>query len=306
MLNKNILKYNNKILSQERKKQKISLESAASAITLNVNQIKSLESNLNHGFITAHFKSIAIKRYAKLLEIDLSKIIISDTEPEQELVGTNLEDKLVMNFSVNNIKRLIPLILLNLKLTKKNIFVSLILIGLILFLILSLDLHLNDKISNAEINTSSPKVSMEVSTDDDFLPPVTDDFIKIKKLKVLPKQDSIFSKNDFTSPESIEFLCSIQSASMDKIWSRAKPEKPATYFHIISLEKQSICTIDNRGIFRKYDLGKGGKITHRGEAPFKVQLNPSISELYFQGWKVILGETDTFVQLNPVKLTLEP
>ena len=93
---------------------------------------------------------------------------------------------------------------------------------------------------------------------------------------------------------------------MDKIWSRAKPEKPATYFHIISLEKQSICTIDNRGIIRKYDLGEGGKLTHRGEAPFKVQLNPSISELYFQGWKVILGETDTFVQLNPVKLTLEP
>ena len=302
MLNKNILEYNHKILSQERKKQKISLESAASSLTLSVNQIKSLESNLSYGFITAHFKSIAIKRYAKLLEIDLSKIIISDTEPEQELVGTNLEDKLVMNFSVNNIKRLIPLILLNLKLTKKNIFVSLILIGLILFLILPRDPHLSNKISITEINTSGP----EFSADDDFLPPVTDDFNKIKKLKFLPKQDGIISENDSTSPESIEFLCTIKSASMDKIWSRAKPEKPATYFHIISQEKQSICTIDNRGIFRKYDLGEGGKITHRGEAPFKVQLNPSISELYFQGWKVILGETDTFVQLNPVKLTLEP
>ena len=302
MLNKNILEYNHKILSQERKKQKISLESAASSLTLSVNQIKSLESNLSYGFITAHFKSIAIKRYAKLLEIDLSKIIISDTEHEQELVGTDLEDKLVMNFSVNNIKRLIPLILLNLKLTKKNIFVSLILIGLILFLILPRDPHLSNKISITEINTSGP----EFSADDDFLPPVTDDFNKIKKLKFLPKQDGIISENDSTSPESIEFLCTIQSASMDKIWSRAKPEKPATYFHIISQEKQSICTIDNRGIFRKYDLGKGGKITHRGEAPFKVQLNPSISELYFQGWKVILGETDTFVQLNPVKLTLEP
>ena len=308
MLNKNILKYNNKILSQERKKQKISLESAASAITLNVNQIKSLESNLNHGFITAHFKSIAIKRYAKLLDIDLSKILIYDTGPEieAELVSADSDNELVTNSRVDNIKRLTLLLFSNLKITKKTILISLILIGLILFLILSLDLHLNDKISNAEINTSSPEVSMEVSTDDDFLPPVTDDFIKIKKLKVLPKQDSIFSKNDFTSPESIEFLCSIQSASMDKIWSRAKPEKPATYFHIISLEKQSICTIDNRGIIRKYDLGEGGKLTHRGEAPFKVQLNPSISELYFQGWKVILGETDTFVQLNPVKLTLEP
>ena len=103
----------------------------------------------------------------------------------------------------------------------------------------------------------------------------------------------------------IEFLCSIKSAPMDKIWSRANPEKPATYFHIISQEKQSICTIDNRGIFKQYDLGEGGKITHRGEAPFKIQLNPSISELYFQGWKVILNENENFIQLNPVEMAIE-
>jgi len=304
VLNKNILGYNHKILSQERKKQKISLESAASAITLSVGQIKSLESNLDYGFVTTHFRFLAIKRYAKLLEIDISKIIISEPEArkETELLSADSENELVTNFMVNDIKRLIRLLLSNLKITKETILISLILIGLIFLLILPLGPHLNDKISIAEINTSSP----EASTDDDFLPPVTDDFIKIKKLEVLPKQDGIVSESDFTSPESIEFLCTIKSASMDRIWSRAKPEKPATYFHIISQEKQSICTIDNRGILRKYDLGKGGKLTHRGEAPFKVQLNPSISELYFQGWKVILGETDTFVQLNPVKLTLEP
>ena len=56
---------------------------------------------------------------------------------------------------------------------------------------------------------------------------------------------------------------------MDKVWSRVNPEKPATYFHIVSLEKQSICTIDNRGVLKQYDLAEGGKLTHRGEAPFK-------------------------------------
>jgi len=302
MLNKNILKYNNKILSQERKKQKISLESAASSLTLSVNQIKSLESNLSHGFITAHFKSIAIKRYAKLLEIDLSKIIISGTEAEQELVGTDFENELVMNFTKNNIKRLIPRFLSNLKITKKKFLISLILIGLISFLMSPRDSHLNYKSSIVNINTSSP----EASIDDVVLPPLADDFIKIKKLKILPKQDNIISESNFISPKSIEFLCTIKSASMDKIWIRAQPEKPATYFHIVSQDKQSICTIDSQGILKQYSLEKGSKITHRGVAPFKIQLDPSISDLYFQGWKVVLGSADSFVQLNPVKLTVEP
>ena len=93
---------------------------------------------------------------------------------------------------------------------------------------------------------------------------------------------------------------------MDKIWIRAQPEKPATYFHIVSQDKQSICTIDSQGILKQYSLEKGSKITHRGVAPFKIQLDPSISDLYFQGWKVVLGSADSFVQLNPVKLTVEP
>ena len=50
------LEYNHKILSQERKRQKISQENAATQITLSLVQIKSLENNLNTGFITSHFK----------------------------------------------------------------------------------------------------------------------------------------------------------------------------------------------------------------------------------------------------------
>jgi len=75
--------------------------------------------------------------------------------------------------------------------------------------------------------------------------------------------------------------------------------------HIVSLKKQSICTIDNQGQFKQYNLDEGSKLTHRGEAPFKIQLNPSISELYFQGWKVILNENDTFIQLNPFQMATE-
>tara|TARA_B100000767_G_C19745105_1_gene528101 strand:+ start:158 stop:1087 length:930 start_codon:yes stop_codon:yes gene_type:complete len=307
MLNNNILEYNNKILSGERKKQKISLESIASSLTLSVDQVKSLENNLDYGFITAHFRIIAIKRYAKLLEIDLNKIIIPDNEfePEKKLLAAGSKNVLFMNFRINNIKRLLCLLLYNLKSIKKTILISLILIVVIIYLIILRDPHLSNKSSITEINTSSSEASMEVFIDDASLPPLDDDFMQIKKPKVLPRHNNITSESDSTSSESIEFLCTIKSAPMDKIWSRSKPEKPATYFHIVSKNKQSICTIDNRGIQKQYDLDAGTKITHRGEAPFKIQLDPSISDLYFQGWKVILKKTDTFVQLNPVEMTLQ-
>ena len=50
MLNKDdTLEYNYKILSQERKKQKISQDHAATQLTLSSSQIKSLENNLDNG-----------------------------------------------------------------------------------------------------------------------------------------------------------------------------------------------------------------------------------------------------------------
>ena len=77
------------------------------------------------------------------------------------------------------------------------------------------------------------------------------------------------------------------------------------FWTVVSRKKQSICTLDNQGQFKQYNLDEGEKLTHRGEAPFKIQLNPSISELYFQGWKVILKEGDNFIQLNPVDMAIE-
>ena len=51
MLDKdNTLEYNYKILSQERKKQKISQETVSAQLTLSIDQIKSLENNLDNGF----------------------------------------------------------------------------------------------------------------------------------------------------------------------------------------------------------------------------------------------------------------
>ena len=53
----------------------------------------------------------------------------------------------------------------------------------------------------------------------------------------------------------------------------------------------------------EYDLKKEAKLSHHGSPPFKIQLNPNISEIYFEGWKVNLQDNDYFIQLNP---TLAP
>ena len=286
----NALEYNYKILAQERKKRKISQDQAAVKLTLSVGQIKSLENNLEYGFITPHFRNLALKRYAKFLEIPFYKII--PIPATQEKIVDYPSKEVVSQIDKQN-KNLLQLLILKIR----YFIMGLVVLSLLVFFFF---IPANKaKISSSEI------VIPEIAVIDyiDVIP-VNKNFIQNKNLKADPKE-SVQEAENKSDTISTEFLCSIESASMDKIWSRINPEKPPTYFHIVSLKKQSICTIDNRGVLRKYNLDDGEKLTHRGEAPFKVQLNPSISELYFQGWKVYLEKNDNFVQLNPVDMAIE-
>ena len=72
--NKSLI-YNGKALLKERKKQKISITDIALRLTLNENQVQSIEENLQNGFINDHFRELSIKRYAKLLAFPIRKII---------------------------------------------------------------------------------------------------------------------------------------------------------------------------------------------------------------------------------------
>ena len=295
MLDKhNNLEYNYKILSQERKKQKISQETAAAHLTLSIAQIKSLENNLVSGFITVHFKHLTLKRYAKFLGIDFEKII---PQPVKIIID-DVATETVVEAGIINMNLLQLLIL-----KRGGILIVTGLIGLIFIfsLVVKFDIDPTPEIISSDLN-----ISEESHVDDDIQPPspLSDDFLQNKKVETISKKK--FQEIENTSDiGSIEFICSIGSASMDKVWSRVNPERPATYFHIVSLKKQTICTIDNQGVLKQYDLDEGAKITHRGEAPFKIQLDSSISELYFQGWKVYLRDNDNFIQLNPIDMTTE-
>ena len=294
MLDKdNTLEYNYKILSQERKKQKISQEGAATFLTLSITQIKSLENNATSGFINLHFKTLALKRYAKFLEIDFNRITLpKDTED------------ITLNDLAKEADQMGRQPKINLKLSKKITLIGLTILGLVLIFFFIQSNYFNDESNHVKLSLPKSNSSEEVYKNDpmkDSLP-ISKSFIQNND--TVP--DLIIQEISNTSEISpIEFLCSIKSASIDKFWSRINPDKPANYFHIVSRKKQSICTLDNQGQFKQYNLDEGEKLTHRGEAPFKIQLNPSVSELYFQGWKVILKEGDNFIQLNPVDMAIE-
>lgn len=288
----NNFKYNYKILAQERKKQKISLENIASELTLNIDQVKSLENNLQQGFATPHFKNLALKRYCNFLAIDLEKVIPEEIPTKEEINEEEIEEIYIDNNKFSFLSKL--------KKIPSHFFLILSCL-IIIFIILQ---NFDTKDTDLEIVIPKPNTSeKKIITNNDLSAPVSENYKKEKKVTIL--KENIQKNKTESEIIPIEFLCSINSAPIDKIWTRKNPEKPATYFHIVSLKKQSICTIDNQGQFKQYNLDEGSKLTHRGEAPFKIQLNPSISELYFQGWKVILNENDTFIQLNPFQMATE-
>ena len=81
--------YQNKKLINKRKKLRLTIGDAAKALTLSETQIKSLENNLEIGFASPKYKLILLKRYAKLLDIDLDSLIEmkinSDNDKQNEL-----------------------------------------------------------------------------------------------------------------------------------------------------------------------------------------------------------------------------
>ena len=274
---KESLQYEGKVLLKERKKQKISRIDIALKLTLNELQIKSIEENLATGFANNHFKELSIKRYARLLVIPIDKVIP---------FKNNTNNEVSIFDDVNNVD------------LKKNSFI--VLLALVLFLFVNIFifnlpeeevdyLTLNDSIDNIS-------VPMPIEANENELP------IEINENDMPTEVAQI--NYDLSAPDSatLDFICTIDTAADLTNFSTKSPEKPATYFFIISYEAQTFCAIDSNNILKTYNLAKGERITHKGTAPFKIQLNPTISELYFEGWKVQLQNDDFFIKLHPGKI----
>jgi len=304
--------YYNKKLINKRKKWRLSIGDAAKALTLSTTQIKSLENNLDIGFASPKYKLILLKRYAKFLDIKLEDLIEekpkSSKEKEDELAlqDNNLTLHNKINYSV----------------------LAIILFGFIIYLFNSDLSKSNDQIPDLnEVSPDPETISIETQKEEyiEFADNLTESIGSAEKISdnedEYKESDSQLNEESFviaddlvapTEPDSSsevvalnsveDFVCEVGTTPL-KSFSTRNPEKSSYYFYIISYDSQKICVVDSLGALKEYDFKKGAKLSHHGSPPFKIQLNPNISEVYFEGWKVNLQDNDYFIQLNP---TLTP
>ena len=300
--------YFNKKLINKRKKWRLSIGDAAKALTLSTTQIKSLENNLDIGFASPKYKLILLKRYAKFLDIKLDLLI----EEKDKLISEK-ENKLPTQKTKSVLHN------------KVNYSVLAIIIFGCIFYLFDADLpKSNNQISGLnevtpEPETTSietPKVEKVEVTDN--LPKSLDDSEKISanddgynESDSQLNEESFVIADDVVAPTELDsssevvalnsvedFVCEVGTTPL-KSFSTRNPEKSSYYFYIISHDSQKICVVDSLGALKEYDFKKGAKLSHHGSPPFKIQLNPNISEVYFEGWKVNLQDNDYFIQLNP-------
>ena len=300
--------YFNKKLINKRKKLRLTISDAAKTLTLSTTQIKSLENNLDIGFASPKYKLILLKRYAKLLDIELEDLIenkdISNLEkenkPPAQKTNSALHNK--VNYSV----------------------LAIILFGLIIYFFntdlsksknqildlnevtpepdtLSIEIHEEEYIEITDNLSKNLGSSEQISDNDDEYDQLDLQFNE----EPITIADGLFASTELDSTSEViafnsdeDFVCKVGTTQL-KSFSTQNPEKSSYYFYIISHDSQKICVVDSLGALKEYDFKKGSKLSHHGLPPFKIQLNPNVSEVYFEGWKVNLQDNDYFIQLNP-------
>jgi DNA-binding XRE family transcriptional regulator len=300
--------YFNKKLINKRKKLRLTISDAAKTLTLSTTQIKSLENNLDIGFASPKYKLILLKRYAKLLDIELEDLI--ENNDRSNLKKENKLPAQKTNSALHN---------------KVNYsLLAIILFGFIIYLFntdlpksnnqipdlnevtpepdtLSIEAHEEEYIEAADNLSKNLGSSRQISDNDDEYNQL-DSQLNEEPITIV---DNAIASTELDAPSEVvafnsdeDFVCKVGTTQL-KSFSTQNPEKSSYYFYIISHDSQKICVVDSLGALKEYDFKKGAKLSHHGSPPFKIQLNPNISEVYFEGWKVNLQDNDYFIQLNP-------
>ncbi len=300
--------YHNKKLINKRRNLRLSISDAARSLTLSTTQIKSLENNLDIGFASPKYKLILLKRYAKFLDIKLEDLIeeksktTKEKEDELALKDNNLALQNKINYSVLAIILFGFIIyLFNTDLSKPNDQIP----GLNEVVpepeTISIEPQEEEYIELADNLTESLGSSEQISANEDEY---YESDLTLNEEPFVIADDVVAPTEPDSPPEVValnsveDFVCEVATTPL-KSFSTKNPEKSSYYFYIISHDSQKICVVDSLGALKEYDFKKGAKLSHHGSPPFKIQLNPNISEVYFEGWKVNLQDNDYFIQLNP-------
>ena len=291
------------LLKEAREDLNLSIDDVARRLTLNNKHIISMEENKKDGFVSFQIKLISIRKYAAFLELDIDSII-EDTknktrslnlpEPEVEIhtdVSNNLSEKKIL--LLTKVKSFFVWI-------KAHLKVSYIFYFIIFLFVSNFLIGVYQKYAVAHKNFEGQEVDLP---NIDSLPNdiATYEIKPIDEKVESPDVPPVAIKKIEDNKDLVIKMCNQTiSKPITQISSPTDPLKPGDYFHIISKGQQTICILDSKGVENKYSLTEGQKLTYRGgKAPFKLLIDPAMSEIFYEGWLVKLKPEQTYIQLNP-------
>ena len=292
------------LLKEAREDLNLSIDDVAHRLTLSNKHIISMEENKKDGFVSFQIKLISIRKYAAFLELDIDTIIENTKNKTKSLnlPEPELENKL--NETDELTKKKI-LFLIKIKSffvwAKTYIKVPHIFYFIIFLFVSNFVIGVYQKYTVAHKNFEGKEVEL---LNFDSLPNDIATY-EIKPLeenqqsrKAVPIEVKNLEENN--KDLAIKMCGQAISKPITQVSSPTDPLKPSDYFHIISKGQQTICILDAEGTENKYSLTEGQKLTYLGgKAPFKLLIDPAMSEIFYEGWLVKLKAEQSYIQLNP-------
>ncbi|MEY3170957.1 MAG: hypothetical protein RJA27_37 [Pseudomonadota bacterium] len=292
------------LLKEAREDLNLSIDDVAHRLTLSNKHIISMEENKKDGFVSFQIKLISIRKYAAFLELDIDTIIENTKNKTKSLNLPEPELENKINETDGLTKKKI-LFLIKIKSffvwAKTYIKVPHIFYFIIFLFVSNFVIGVYQKYTVAHKNFEGKEVEL---LNFDSLPNDIATY-EIKPLeenqqsrKAVPIEVKNLEENN--KDLAIKMCGQAISKPITQVSSPTDPLKPSDYFHIISKGQQTICILDAEGTENKYSLTEGQKLTYRGgKAPFKLLIDPAMSEIFYEGWLVKLKAEQSFIQLNP-------
>jgi len=292
------------LLKEAREDLNLSIDDVAHRLTLSNKHIISMEENKKDGFVSFQIKLISIRKYAAFLELDIDTIIENTKNKTKSLNLPEPELENRINKTDELPKKKI-LFLIKIKSffvwAKTYIKVPHIFYFIIFLFVSNFVIGVYQKYAVAHKNFEGKEVELP---NIDSLPNdiATYEIKPLEEKQLSRKAVPIEVKNleENNKDLAIKMCGQAISKPIIQVSSPSDPLKPSDYFHIISKGQQTICILDAEGTENKYSLTEGQKLTYRGgKAPFKLLIDPAMSEIFYEGWLVKLKAEQSYIQLNP-------
>jgi transcriptional regulator with XRE-family HTH domain len=289
-------------LKVERESQGMSLKDLALKVCLSHQHITQLENNQSVIFFTTAHKIQVAKKVGKALGLEETDYLIHQVPDQDNASSTSISDELQSSTPLPISNDLFAKANVKLTINQKKsyikptlVFSSLaICIGLVAFttdfpsiqLVQSLETLLKPTPAPAVIQQTEVEPAM-VSAMPELPNSTTNQEAELKKVSL---------NNDPSA-------CAYQSQGIS-VYRTSNPSKSAEMVYIQSKDRQTVCIIDNQNKSVPLDLDAGQSRSVYGQAPLTViSSNLSKLDIYFQGWKVKLPDTETTsIRLEPTEL----